>query len=204
MPTRRQHPVGRLDRGDAAEGGRPDHRAAGLRSEGEGHHPGRDGGGRTGGGAARACGSLARIAGRDRVEIGEGRRRGLAEDRGAGPLRRHDDGRVGLGPPAGIDRRAAFGRQVGGVDDVLDADRDAASGPARPTGAAWSTVTKAAMASSPRAIASRDRRTASAGDRAPASMRRRRSRIDSMGGCCSGMAGSSTPAPPGSVRSRRG
>ena len=117
---------------------------------------------------------VARVAGLGRVEIGEGRRRRLADHRRAGPLQRR---RRAARPPSAASRHRSaspFGRQVGGVDDVLDADRDAPQrARSRRTAAAWSTVTKAPISSSAAAIASRDRRTARPrASASPASMRR--------------------------------
>ena len=54
-PDRRQQAEGGLDLGDAAKRGRPHHRAAGLRADGERDHAGRDGRGRARGGSARGC-----------------------------------------------------------------------------------------------------------------------------------------------------
>jgi hypothetical protein len=68
----------------------------------------------------------ATVAGLGRVEIGEGRRRRLADHRGSRAAGEADDGGIRLGPPPRIDRRAALGRQVGGVDDVLHPEGDAA------------------------------------------------------------------------------
>ena len=97
--------------------------------------PGRDRRRRPGGRAAGRVAGVARVAGRGGVEIGEGRRRGLADHRRAGPLQRRR--RAARRPSAASRHRSAshLGRQVGGVDDVLDADRDAAQ---RPVRAGWS------------------------------------------------------------------
>ena len=51
---------------------------------------------------------------------------GLAEQQAAGALDLHDQRRVRLRAVVGIDRRAVFGRHVGGVEDVLERDRQAA------------------------------------------------------------------------------
>ena len=122
---------GRLEAEHAAIGRRAKHRAAGLRAERGRHHEVGDRGARS---ARRAAGRM-----RDVVRIGGGARRhagefagdGLAQDHRAGRARERDAGGVGRRPVAAIDRRAHLGRQVGGVDDVLDADRHAVQRPAR-------------------------------------------------------------------------
>ena len=53
------------------------------------------------------------------------RRHRLAHDDGAGAAQGGNARRVALGAAAGENRRAVLGRQVGGVEDVLDADRHA-------------------------------------------------------------------------------
>ena len=66
------------------------------------------------------------IARRCRIVGGKRRGRGLADDGGAGLFQEHHHGRVRARLMAAIDRRAHFGGHISGVDDVLDADRDAA------------------------------------------------------------------------------
>src|SRR5262245_35956535 len=51
---------------------------------------------------------------------------GLADKDAAGAPSERDHRGVGLGTMPGIDRGAVFGREIGGVIDVLDADRQAA------------------------------------------------------------------------------
>ena len=68
---------------------------------------------------------IVRIAGRSRMEIGEFGGDGLADDHGTGVAQPLDHMRVLIGPAPGQERRAAFGRIVAGVDDVLDPDRNA-------------------------------------------------------------------------------
>ena len=122
----RQQPIGRLDRGSAAKRGRPD-------------RPSRRSACRSPAGSCRrrppppnltttrpASRKIVRIARRRRIEGGKRGGRGLAGDGRAGRLQRHHDRRVGARLLATIDLRTHLGRQVGGVDDVLDADRDAA------------------------------------------------------------------------------
>jgi hypothetical protein len=76
-------------------------------------------------GVVRVAGLARRV---DR-ELGGDR---LAEDhRTRGAQQAHDRG-VGARPPPGMEHRAVLGRHVGGVDDVLDADRQAVQGPERP------------------------------------------------------------------------
>ena len=64
----RDRAVRRLDAIDAAKGRRPDHRAVGLRADGERHHAGGDRRRRAGGRAAGRAFEIVRIAGRRRDE----------------------------------------------------------------------------------------------------------------------------------------
>ena len=123
---RRQHPVGRLYRGRAAERRRPDHRAAGLRSQRQRNHAGAHRRGRSRRRSARRVAVVVRIERRGRIVRCERRGRGLADDGGARRLQRRDDRRIRARLPAAIDRRADFGRKIRRIDVVLDADRDAA------------------------------------------------------------------------------
>ena len=70
-------------------------------------------------------GEIVRVGGRPRRHAGEFASDGLAENHRAGRAHERDASGVGRRPMPAIDRRAHFGRQVGGVDDVLDADRHA-------------------------------------------------------------------------------
>ena len=72
---------------------------------------------------------VARIERRGRIVRRERRRRGLAGDGRPGLLQQHHDRRVRARPKPPVDLRAHFGRKIRGVDDVLDADRDAAQRP---------------------------------------------------------------------------
>ena len=121
----RDQPVARFDREHAAKGRRPDYRTVGLAADRERRHPGGNGRRRPGGRAARRALAIVRIARRTRVEIGELRRHGLAEDDCAGRPQPHHGGGIAVRAPPGKQRRAAFGRIVGGIEDVLDADRNA-------------------------------------------------------------------------------
>ena len=121
----------RLKADDPAECRRADHRAAGLRAERKRHHVIGDGRRRTARRAPRRMRGIARIASRGRMQVGELRRRRLAENHAArAPQQRHRR-RVGARPVAAIDRRAVSGRHVRGVDDVLDSHRYAVQRPLR-------------------------------------------------------------------------
>ena len=74
--------------------------------------------------ARRACG-IVRIGGRARAKVGELRRNRLAQDNRAGFAQARDQKSVFAGFPAGVEDRAVLGGKVGGIDDVLDADRHA-------------------------------------------------------------------------------
>ena len=113
---------GRLEAVDAAEGGRADHRALGLRAERQRHHVGSDRRRRAGRRAAGRVLEVARVAGAARNVGGKLRGDGLAEDDGTGGAQRRDAGGVLVGLAALEERRAVLGRHVGRVDDVLDAD----------------------------------------------------------------------------------
>ena len=126
---RRQQPVGRLDRGHAAERGRPDHRAAGLRSQRQRDHAGPHRRRRARRRSAGRMAVIVRIERRRRIDGGERRGRGLADDGRARLLQHHHDGRIAARPKAPVDRRAHLGREIRGIDDVLDADRNAAQRP---------------------------------------------------------------------------
>ena len=109
----------------AAERGRPDGRAGGLGADRERHHEVGDRGGRAARRAARRARGVVRVAGRAGMQVGEFGGDGLAEQHAAGLAGQRHAGGVALRPPALVDRRAPFGRHVGGVDDVLDAERHA-------------------------------------------------------------------------------
>ena len=125
-PDGRQQPVRRLDRGRAAERGRPDHRSAGLRAQCERDHAAPDGCSRARRRSARRVAMIVRIECRRRVVCRERRGRGLAHDGGAGLLQQHHHRGIRARLVAAIDFRTHLGRHVLGVDDVLDADGNAA------------------------------------------------------------------------------
>ena len=120
----------RLEAEHAAIGGRPQHRAAGLRAEGDRHHAVGDRRARAARRAARRARGIVRVGRDARRHAGEFAGHGLAEDDGARRAHEADAGGVGRRPVAAIDRRAHLGRLVEGVDDVLHADRHAMQRPA--------------------------------------------------------------------------
>ena len=116
-------PVGRLEGVGAAEARRADRRAARMGADG-----GRDGGRADRGGgtarrAARGAARVMRVAGARRTAAAEGDCHRLAEDRRAAFPERVHDRRILLRAVTGEQRRAVFGRHVGGLDQVLDPDR---------------------------------------------------------------------------------
>ena len=122
---------GRLQPERAAERRGPDHRPGRLGADRDRDHRVGDGGRRPARRPARGARRVGRVAGRAGGEVGELGRDRLAEDHRARRAQaRHARG-VGARAPPGVDRAAALGRQVRGVDDVLDADRDAVQRPAR-------------------------------------------------------------------------
>ena len=128
----RDQAVARLDGEHAAERARADDRAVGLRADGERHHAGGDRRGRARGRTAGRVVRVARIARLARMEIGELGRHRLADDDRAGVAQLAHGGGVGVGLAAGQNGRAAFGRIILGVEDILDRDRDAVQRAERP------------------------------------------------------------------------
>ena len=114
----------RLVADDAAEGRRPDRRAAGLGAEPDRHLEIGDRGGRAARRAARRVRRIVRMDGFPGMAVGEFGRHRLAEDDPAGGADQRDAGGIGKGPVAAVDRRAVLGRHVDRVDDVLDPDRN--------------------------------------------------------------------------------
>ena len=114
-----------LEADAAAVAGRTDGRTDHLRAERGAHHSGRDARRRT---AARPAGRAAqvmRVAGAARLAGGKFGGDGLSHDHGAGFAQRGDARGIALGTEACEQWRAVLGRHVGGLDDVLDADRHA-------------------------------------------------------------------------------
>jgi len=124
-PDHRDQPVRGLERRDAAERRRTDHRTGGLRAVGERYHPGGDGGRRSRGRAAGRMGDVVRIARRRRHQRRELGGHSLADDDAAGLAGQNDGAGVGGRSMPGIDRRAVLRRQVGSIEYVLKADRQA-------------------------------------------------------------------------------
>jgi hypothetical protein len=69
------------------------------------------------------------IAGLSWAVISELRRHRLADDDRAGLAQTADGGSIRFGPPAGENWRAALGRIVGGIEDVLNSDGNAVQRP---------------------------------------------------------------------------
>jgi hypothetical protein len=91
-----------------------------MGAERDRNHPGGDGRRRPAGGTPRRPGGIDRVAGPGRVEHRELGGLGLAQHDRPGPAQGGDDVRVSRGLVAGEQRRAVAGREVGGVDHVLD------------------------------------------------------------------------------------
>ena len=129
-PGRRQQTEARLETNDAAVRGRADRRAAGLRADGPRHQPRRD---RRRGPGRRATGCAAgrvRIAGGGRLEVGEFGSGRLSDDDTASAANDADDGGVAARRrEAGVQRRTISRRQVAGVEDVLDRNRQSGERP---------------------------------------------------------------------------
>ncbi len=114
-----------FDAEHAAKRGRTDHRAVGLRSDRQRHHAGSHRRGRARGRAARRAVHVARISRLARMEIGELGCHRLADDHRARLAQPGNRGGIRFRPAAGENRRAALGRKVGRIKDILDSDRDA-------------------------------------------------------------------------------
>ena len=124
----RNQAMRRLESVRAAERGRPDGRAVGLAAERERHHAGRHRGRRAARRAPRRVLRVVGVASLSRREVGAFRGDCLAEnDRARGTQRLHHCRVVARGASL-VQYRAVLGRHVGGVDDVLDADRNAVQG----------------------------------------------------------------------------
>ena len=121
----RDEPEAGLESHDAAEGGRPDHRAVGLGAHRQRTHPRAHGRGRSAGRSTRSVGGIVWIASLAWREVREFSGDGLAQDHRAGPLQPGNQGRILQRPAAGVQDGSVFGRQVGGIDVVLHGDRHA-------------------------------------------------------------------------------
>ncbi len=127
----RDEAVGRLEADDAAAGGRNPDRAAGVGSEGRVREPGGEGSRRASARAARDPPAGDRVGNGAEVcvlrgdAVGELVEVGLSDVRVAGALQANDD----LGAPVwdviGEEDRPVSRRQAGGVEEVLDRNRDA-------------------------------------------------------------------------------
>ncbi len=115
----------RLEADRTGEGGGTNHAATGLGAESKRHHAGADRGAGTRRGAARRAREVERVACFVGVAGGEFRRHRLADDDGAGAAQGVHAGGIGRCLPAGVERAAHLGRQVGGPDHVLDRERTA-------------------------------------------------------------------------------
>ena len=139
MPSRLSRPMRRLQADDAVGRGRTAHRPAGVGADAEHRVAGGDGGA----GAARGARGRAREVVRvERLAAERAERRGgrelrqvhLGQDDGARvPQLLHDERIVGR-DRALEEHRPAGGRHVGGVDVVLEHDRDAVQRRARALG----------------------------------------------------------------------
>jgi hypothetical protein len=118
--------------GDAAVRRRSYRRAAGLRSERKRHHEVRH---RCAGPAGRTAGrvpGIVRVASGPRHARGKLGSHGFPEDDAAGAAHQRDARGIGARPKAGVHPRVVLRRHVGGVDDVLHADRNTGEKPACP------------------------------------------------------------------------
>ena len=70
--------------------------------------------------------TYSRIAGHRRHHGGEFRGHGLADDDAAGAARQRHRRRIGARLKAGVNRRAVLGREIGGIENILEPDRQAA------------------------------------------------------------------------------
>ncbi len=130
-PRATDQTVGRLDAGDPAQRGRTADRAAGVGADAAEDQPS----GNSGTGAAAAAGGevldVPRVARRwpgqieARAAIGEFMCRRLADQYSAGDGEQFGAGSIGIGNVVLQDLRLAGRRDPLGIDDVLEADRDA-------------------------------------------------------------------------------
>ena len=118
-----------LETHDAAIGGRTGQRGRRLRSERQVDHAASDGRSRPARGSAGRAREIMGIAGCTWAEEGKFGGDGLADRHRASGFQQRHTCRIGERLVAGIDRRAVAGGCVGGVDDVLDAERQAGEWP---------------------------------------------------------------------------
>ena len=111
--------------GNAAIRGGTGDRTARLRADGAQAHACRDGGRRSARRSAGGAIDVPRISGGGRIEAGELRRHGLAQQNGAGLAQFPHNRRIGASHSRGHPLRAGAGGKARHVDDVLDAERDA-------------------------------------------------------------------------------
>ena len=108
--------------------GRADHLCAECRAD----HAGGNAGGRAAARSTRGAAQVVGVARAARLGRGKFGGDGLSDDDRAGLAQRGNARAIAFGAEAGEQRRAVFGRHVGGLDDVLDADRHAVDVRARP------------------------------------------------------------------------
>ena len=116
----------------AAIGGGADHRAAGLRAHRQRRHARRHRRRRAGGGAAGRVRRVDRVARLRRLKERKLGRGGLAQDQRARRAQPGDRPGVFGRPAALVEDGAVLGRHRGGVDDVLDPDRQPVQRPDGP------------------------------------------------------------------------
>ena len=121
----RKQPEARLEPDDTAIGGRPDHRAASLRADGERHHEVSNRSRRAARRPAWGEIGIVRIRRRAGMTVGEFGRDRLPQQYAAGGARQSCGAGVARGPAADINRRAVSCRHVRGVEYILNAERHA-------------------------------------------------------------------------------
>ena len=110
---------------DATERGGQDRRSACLRAESQRNHVICNGGGGTARGYAGTPVEVVRVPYADRHGAGEFRRLAFSEDHHASATHQANQGGIHCRLKVLVDRRAIACRHVEGIEDVLDADRDA-------------------------------------------------------------------------------
>ena len=147
----------------------PDDGARGLRAERQRHHVIGDRRRRAGRGSARRVRDVMRIARLVRLHHREFGRHGLADDDAARRARERHARRIPRRTMTGIDRRAVGRRHIRGVDQILDAHRQAVQQPAaHPASAARACASAASRSIDIPTPARRSRaRRCARGNRAP-------------------------------------